>query len=62
MGLKGEESDGKPAHNKVQESIAKLEGQGAGEGPQSAVSYHEDINRATKGKYFKGIKRLSHLI
>ena len=39
--------------------LAKLDGQGASRGLQSAAFYDDEGNRETKGKYFKGIKELS---
>lgn len=38
-----------PAHNNVQDSIAKVEAQNASVDPQPAASYDDDGNRETKG-------------
>ena len=56
LGLKGEGSDTEPAHDKVWDSMAKLEEQGASRGSQPAASYDDEGNTETKGKHFKGIK------
>lgn len=56
-GFGGRRGDSKPAHDNVQDSIAKLEGHSASRGPQPATSYDNEDNRETK--YFKVIKGLS---
>ena len=57
--MKEEGDHSVPAHNNVQDSIAKVEAQNASVDPQPAASCDDERNRETKGKYLKEIKELS---
>jgi len=57
--LKGEGGDSEPAHDKMWDGRAKLEGRDASRDPQPAASCDDERNRETKGKYLKEIKELS---